>query len=175
LKVQLNPGVATAAGSGGNPGRTDRLPPTRSRPASPSNSSDTTPGRSLTRRLTARTQRRQIPGGRATVTTRVRSAAAVVRSSRSTMPASLAAAAGGDLSIRCPPGPDRRPAPGQRRPELSPLSPMTHLTEGAAMYHLLTADLIELERAELVRRLRRDRHTAAVRAARTARRRRIAR
>lgn len=52
---------------------------------------------------------------------------------------------------------------------------MTHLTEGAAMYHLLTADLIELERAELVRRLRRDRHTAAVRAARTARRRRIAR
>jgi len=43
------------------------------------------------------------------------------------------------------------------------------------MNHLLTADLIELERAELVRRLRRDRHAAAVRAARIPLRRRTAR
>ncbi|SCL27700.1 hypothetical protein GA0070624_3554 [Micromonospora rhizosphaerae] len=35
------------------------------------------------------------------------------------------------------------------------------------MNHLLTAELIELERAELVRRLRRDRHAATVRATRT--------
>lgn len=43
------------------------------------------------------------------------------------------------------------------------------------MNHLLTAELFELERAELVRRLRRDRHTATVRAARGRLRRRIAR
>ncbi|MCW3816622.1 hypothetical protein ONA91_19440 [Micromonospora sp. DR5-3] len=43
------------------------------------------------------------------------------------------------------------------------------------MNHLLAADLIQLERAELVRRLRRDRHTAAVRATRTPLRHRIAR
>ncbi|MEU5724596.1 MULTISPECIES: hypothetical protein [unclassified Micromonospora] len=43
------------------------------------------------------------------------------------------------------------------------------------MNHLLAADLIELERAELVRRLRRDRHVATVRAIRTEARRRAAR
>lgn len=32
------------------------------------------------------------------------------------------------------------------------------------MNHLLTAELFEMERAELVRRLRRDRHAATVRA-----------
>ena len=39
------------------------------------------------------------------------------------------------------------------------------------MNHLLTADLIQMERAELVRRLRRDQHAAAVRATRLPRRR----
>ncbi|MFJ8578253.1 hypothetical protein [Micromonospora sp. NPDC093277] len=39
------------------------------------------------------------------------------------------------------------------------------------MNHLLAADLIRLEHAELVRRLGRDRHAATTRAARTLRRR----
>ncbi|MFE9694487.1 hypothetical protein [Micromonospora sp. NPDC005806] len=43
------------------------------------------------------------------------------------------------------------------------------------MNHLLTAELYQLERAELVRRLRRDRHAATVRGTRTTRRRRTAR
>ncbi|MFU8874645.1 hypothetical protein [Micromonospora sp. SL4-19] len=43
------------------------------------------------------------------------------------------------------------------------------------MNHLLTAELIEMERAELVRRLRRDRHAATVRATRSGRHRRTAR
>ncbi|MET8908960.1 hypothetical protein [Micromonospora sp. NPDC004551] len=43
------------------------------------------------------------------------------------------------------------------------------------MNHLLTAELFQLERAELVRRLRRDRHVATVRATRTPPHRRTAR
>ncbi|MEW2331443.1 hypothetical protein AB0880_26975 [Micromonospora chersina] len=43
------------------------------------------------------------------------------------------------------------------------------------MNHLLTAELVRLERAGLVRRLRRDRHAATVRATRSPLRRRTAR
>ncbi|MFE9955047.1 hypothetical protein [Micromonospora sp. NPDC005299] len=43
------------------------------------------------------------------------------------------------------------------------------------MNHLLTAELFQLERAELVRQLRRDRHAAIVRATRTSLHRRTAR
>ncbi|SCF04373.1 hypothetical protein GA0074695_3074 [Micromonospora viridifaciens] len=43
------------------------------------------------------------------------------------------------------------------------------------MHHLLTAEMFGLERAELVRRLRRNPHAAIVPAARTSSRRRSAR